>query len=707
MISRLKKMKLSIGSKVLIANAILILVFIISEAINLMNLRNSEQLMRYSAEVVDPSIEEIEDFIVVVTRSEMYITNWVYLEENQSDRVKLRELHNIGFPALRDRMSSLMRLWGSFKSVNEMEDIMLRFSQVLDWQKEIMETLDEPSDFNDFGKKEVSIQMLHNQILPEIYQILTMLEYMKEDKMENRMSSWNTVYESFDRLKFSVLSLGIILLIFSIIASYVSIRYISQPINYLSNLTLELADGKIPNSDDKFERTMPNDEIKTMTSALKKLIANTNETIKFAQNVGAGKYETQYQLLSEGDELGIALTEMRDNLAKAEKDGFIRNWTNTGIGLFADILRKRYDSQEKLIIEVLKHLVDYIKANQGAFFLIEGGLQGQEAFLEAKATIAWNKPKFLEKKFKMGEGLIGQAWQEKHTLYLTEIPDNHIEITSGLGHKNPNSILIVPLIFNNIVYGILEMASFNLLEKYEIEFVEKVCESFAATISNFRNDTLNTILIKDYDQISQKIKAKESEVLRANEMLKSGQEEIFRVRMEASEKEIWLNKASAFVEINADGLITISNTSAERLFGYAQGLNRVPFGELFLDNEEFKNIWQKVQKEAEAEDIVQLINRDFRKFSAKVAMSSRINNTGYVAIIQDLTEVKAHFYEQFQQNLQKNFSSIVSNFANETTLPKPINDGNNDFSQTNNQKGDALPLTVEESLSSPPQTKTD
>ncbi|MCS6834330.1 MAG: GAF domain-containing protein, partial [Flammeovirgaceae bacterium] len=351
-------------------------------------------------------------------------------------------------------------------------------------------------------------------MLPEIYQILTMLEYMKETKMKSRITSWNTVYESFDRLKYSVLSLGVILLIFTSIATFVSVRYISMPINYLSRLTLELADGKIPTPDEKLERTMPNDEIKTMANALKKLIVNTTETIRFAKQVGAGKYEVQYRLLSEEDELGKALTEMRDNLAKAQRDGFIRNWTNTGIGLFADILRKRYDSQDLLVNEVLKHIVHYIKANQGAFFLVEGGLQGQQPYLVAKATIAWDKPKFMEKKFLLGEGLIGQAWQEKSTLYITDIPENHIEITSGLGHKNPTCILIVPLIFNNVVYGVLELASFHYLEKYEIDFIEKVCESFAATISNFRNDTLNTMLIKDHEMLSKQLKEKESEIAR-------------------------------------------------------------------------------------------------------------------------------------------------------------------------------------------------
>lgn len=243
------------------------------------------------------------------------------------------------------------------------------------------------------------------------------------------------------------------------------------------------------------------------------------------------------------------------------------------------------------------------------------------------------------------------------------------------------------------MYGVLELASFHYLEKYEIDFIEKVCESFAATISNFRNDTLNTMLIKDHEMLSKQLKEKESEIARINELLKAGQEEVFRVRMEASEKESWLSKAAAFLEINSDGLIISSNTSAERLFGYAQGLNRVPFGELFLNNEEYKRVWQQMLKEGESEDIVSLINRDFRKISVRIAMSTRLNGTSYIAIIQDLTPIKQYFYQTFQQQLKQ-------------TEPKPqtpiTND--NDESTTNH---DGSSLVVGENVPNPHQAPTD
>ena len=94
------------------------------------------------------------------------------------------------------------------------------------------------------------------------------------------------------------------------------------------------------------------------------------------------------------------------------------------------------------------------------------------------------KQKYIDQKIYKGEGLAGQSWQEKDTIYVTDVPDDYIAITSGLGDANPTSILIVPLIVNDEVYGAIELASFNEFDEFEIEFLEKIAESIASSISS-------------------------------------------------------------------------------------------------------------------------------------------------------------------------------------------------------------------------------
>jgi len=100
-------------------------------------------------------------------------------------------------------------------------------------------------------------------------------------------------------------------------------------------------------------------------------------------------------------------------------------------------------------------------------------------------------------KIEKGEGLAGQVWMEKETTFLKRIPESYVKITSGLGEASPKSILIVPMKQNDVVFGIIELASFQIYEQYQIEFVEKLAEVIAATLSSVKVATHTKLLLQE------------------------------------------------------------------------------------------------------------------------------------------------------------------------------------------------------------------
>ena len=149
---------------------------------------------------------------------------------------------------------------------------------------------------------------------------------------------------------------------------------------------------------------------------------------------------------------------------------------------------------------------------------------------------AYDRRRYVNKKVEVGEGLIGQAVLEKATVYLKEIPGNYISITSGLGGANPQCILIVPLVHNESVYGVIEMASFRDLQKHEIEFVEKVAESIASTIATVQVNENTRKLLEQSQQMSEELKAQEEELRQNQEELQATQEQLSRRQRELEQE---------------------------------------------------------------------------------------------------------------------------------------------------------------------------
>lgn len=264
---------------------------------------------------------------------------------------------------------------------------------------------------------------------------------------------------------------------------------------------------------------------------------------------------------------------MRSSLIKADNeeekrkgDDEKRRWANEGLAKFADILRQNNDNLENLSTEIIINLVNYLDANQGGLFILNDE-DKENIQLEMLSAFAYDRKKYLKKNILIGEGLIGTCAIEKKTLFMTDIPQNYIEITSGLGGANPGSLLIVPLKLENDVLGVLEIASFNVFEKFEIEFVEKLAESIASTLSTVRINIRTAELLERSQQQAEEMAAQEEEMRQNMEELQATQEESSRKSAEMEGLVEALNSSSYVIEYDLNGIIQKINDNYLILLG--------------------------------------------------------------------------------------------------------------------------------------------
>ncbi len=217
------------------------------------------------------------------------------------------------------------------------------------------------------------------------------------------------------------------------------------------------------------------------------------------------------------------MEEAMAQLQKAKAEDEQQSWASEQLRQWNEVLQQNRDLQ-RAYPQLIAHLVKVMKANQGGIYVAETGESG-EAELELKAAYAWNRQKFHQQRVSAKAGLIGQVYQEKNSLTLTKIPEDYVKIVSSLGEASPTSLIIVPLLHNDQVEGIIEVAAFHVLATHEQIVLERMGRALAAAIAEHRNSANNLKLLEDADYQRKLLRSQEEEMQVHFEQLQSAIEE--------------------------------------------------------------------------------------------------------------------------------------------------------------------------------------
>jgi PAS domain S-box-containing protein len=357
--------------------------------------------------------------------------------------------------------------------------------------------------------------------------------------------------------------------------------YLRHALTGIRQFLTTLVSGQIPES----ISLEGNDEFTEMAATLDTFAADLQKKAQFANGIGQGNLEAAYVPLSDEDLLGNALIGLQKNLQEAQKsqqeheaEEHKRRWINEGLTKFAEVLRLNNNNIDALSDQIIQNTVIYLDANQGGLFLLDES-DASEPFLELVSSFAYNRKKYLSARIKLGEGLIGTCAIEKEPILLTEVPDEYITITSGLGESNPRCIVLVPLKLENKVLGVIEIATFVAIQPHQLEFLEKVAESIASTIATVRINMRTEKLLEQSQHQSQVLADQEEEMRQNMEELQATQEESKRREAEITGILNAIHMSSFVLEFDMLERVTFANerfcalieTSLEHLRGKKYG----------------------------------------------------------------------------------------------------------------------------------------
>ncbi len=306
------------------------------------------------------------------------------------------------------------------------------------------------------------------------------------------------------------------------------------------------------------------------------------------------------------NELAKSLINLRDDLQKREKtenlrkeEEYQRHWITEGLASFGVVLRATHSNLETLSYSVVSELSRYLDAQIVGIFVINDS-DPDNKYIEQTGSFAYERKKFTDKKIEWGEGLVGGCILEKKTVFIEDATDDYVEITSGLGKSNPRCILIVPLIFNEEIYGAIEIASLRVLQGYEIEFVEKLGDSIASSISGIKINMRTAVLLKDSQKGQEIMKSQEAEMRNSMRELREIQLAAAKQSEEFLSFTNSVNQSLIRAEYDVDGNLTYANANFLSKLGYSsskeiEGQNV----SIFItenDQEWFGDLWKRIVK---------------------------------------------------------------------------------------------------------------
>lgn len=434
--------------------------------------------------------------------------------------------------------------------------------------------------------------------------------------------------------------------------------HLVKPLNYMSNTLEMVSRGELPEKPE----WKTNDEFGELQSNVDELVEMLKRNVEFAQKIGEGQYETLFTAASQNDSLGGALIGMRDNLVDNDNKEKERNWIVLGLAEAGEILRT-CDTLEVLGDEVVRFTVKKTDAIQGAFYVVND----EEKTIDLCNSFAYNRKKHLKKSFRFAEGLVGQAAIEQEMVMRTEIPDSYVSITSGiLGEKKPSCILIMPLIANEEVYGVMELAGFEKFNSSQIKFVRELSAMLARTIFNIKVNERTRRLLAESQEMSSDLKEKQ-EVLRQNaEEMQATQEELERSNSKLGEQieevnntrnrmQLLLENASEVITIyEEDGTVRYISPSVESILGYTsnelQGQNDV--NNVHPDEREvYQNLFSQLKQRPGEQVSAQFryVNKAGEYIWIEATGTNFMSNAairGYILNSRDITERRRAEQEQ-------------------------------------------------------------
>ncbi|MFF9177310.1 HAMP domain-containing protein [Streptomyces sp. NPDC014793] len=281
------------------------------------------------------------------------------------------------------------------------------------------------------------------------------------------------------------------------------------------------------------------------------------------------------------DNINSMVESLRETtLANQEQD-----WLKTNLARISALMQGHRDLP--VVAElIMDELVPQVSAQYGAFYLAEDGESGPELRLVG----SYGRPEEDNRpaRIPFGRSLVGQAARSRRTIAVDELPAGYVTISSGLGQVEPTALLLLPILFEEQVLGVIELASVTTFTPVQRDFLQQLVDTIGVNVNtivaNARTDELleeSQRLTSELRSRSAELQARQEELQQSNAELEDKASLLADQNRDIEAKNLQIEQARQELEARAQQLSLASRYKSEFLANMSHEL-RTPLNSLLI-----------------------------------------------------------------------------------------------------------------------------
>jgi HAMP domain-containing protein/signal transduction histidine kinase/ActR/RegA family two-component response regulator len=285
----------------------------------------------------------------------------------------------------------------------------------------------------------------------------------------------------------------------------------------------------------------------------------------------------QVEASGEVAELKDNINTMIDNLRLTTDRNTEQDWLKTNLARFTGMLQGQRDltTVGRMLLSELAPLVN---AQQGVIYQME---TEESAGMVMLSTFAGDGNDSHLRRLRVGEGLVGQCAAEKRRMLISNLPKNTISIRSGLFESIPQNVIVLPVLFEDRVKAVIELASLGSFTDLQLAFLEQLTASIGIVLNSIEATMQTEGLLKQSQQLATELQTQQKELQQTNEQLAQKAQQLAEQNVEVERKNQEIEQARRALEEKAKELVLTSKYKSEFLANMSHEL-RTPLNSILV-----------------------------------------------------------------------------------------------------------------------------